>query len=393
THTAQLRRPNRIKSIGTLASGVAHDLNNILAPILMCAEMLKGNPEREEVPALVSMIEESAKRGAHVVKQVFTFARGIEGERVVIKPSHLIQEMIDIAQKTFPKTIEILSRYSSDLWSIKGDPTQLHQVLLNLSVNARDAMLNGGSLTLAAENFNVDENYASMMPGAKPGPHVMFRVTDTGRGMPRAMIDKIFDPFFTSKEVGKGTGLGLSTTLGIVKSHGGFISVYSEPGKGTTFKVFLPAAAIQEELAQSKTSIVPIQGNGELILVVDDEPNILGITKMILEKHKYDVVSANDGPEALAIFAQQMKSISIVLTDLSMPYMDGVALVRSLKKMRPDLSIVASTGQGEQAGVAELQSLGVKNFLTKPYNTERLLATLDDTLHGRDSESPGVQTT
>jgi len=388
-----LLRAQRLESIGTLASGVAHDLNNILTPILICTEVLKGNPTREDLPGLVSMIEESARRGANVVRQVLTFARGIEGERVVIKPSHLIQEMIDIAQKTFPKTIEILSRYPNDLWSIKGDPTQLHQVLLNLSVNARDAMLNGGALTFAAENFDVDENYASMMPGAKPGPHVMLRVTDTGRGMPRAMIDKIFDPFFTSKEVGKGTGLGLSTTLGIVKSHGGFISVYSQPGKGTTFKVFLPAATIQEHLQQSKTSVVPIQGNGELILVVDDEPNILGVTKMILEKHRYDVVSASDGPEALAIFAQQMKSISLVLTDLSMPYMDGIALVRSLKKMRPDLSIVASTGQGERADVAELHSLGVKNFLSKPYNTERLLATLDDALHGRESESPGVQTT
>jgi PAS domain S-box-containing protein len=381
-----LLRAQRLESIGTLASGVAHDLNNILTPILICTEVLKGNPTREDLLPLISMIEESARRGANVVKQVLTFARGIEGERVVIKPSHLIQEMIDIAQKTFPKTIEILSRYPNDLWSIKGDPTQLHQVLLNLSVNARDAMLNGGWLTLAAENFNVDENYASMMPGAKPGPHVMLRVTDTGHGMPRAMIDKIFDPFFTTKEVGKGTGLGLSTTLGIVKSHGGFISVYSEPGKGTTFKVFLPAATIREDIPQSKTSIVPIQGNGELILVVDDEPNILGITKMILEKHRYGVVSANDGPEALAIFAQQMKSISVVLTDLSMPYMDGVALVRSLKKMRPDLSIVASTGQGEQAGVAELQSLGVKNFLTKPYDVPKLLRTVHDALREKTEQ-------
>jgi two-component system cell cycle sensor histidine kinase/response regulator CckA len=390
-----LLRAQRLESIGTLASGVAHDLNNILTPILMCAEVLRQQPSEKDAASSIALIEESARRGASVVKQVLTFARGIEGERVVIKPGYLIQEMIDIAQKTFPKTIEILSRYPNDLWSIEGDPTQLHQVLLNLSVNARDAMPNGGTLTLAAENFNADENYASMMSGAKTGPQVMLRVTDTGHGMPRAMIDKIFDPFFTTKEVGKGTGLGLSTTLGIVKSHGGFISVYSEPSKGTTFKVFLPATVIREDLQQSETSVVPIQGNGhgQLILVVDDEPNILGVTKMILEKHRYDVVSASDGPEALAIFAQQMQAISLVLTDLSMPYMDGIALVRSLKKMRPDLSIVASTGQGEQAGVAELQSLGVKNFLTKPYNTERLLATLDDTLHGRDSESPGVQTT
>jgi CheY-like chemotaxis protein len=203
--------------------------------------------------------------------------------------------------------------------------------------------------------------------------------------MPRATIDKIFDPFFTTKEVGKGTGLGLSTALGIVKSHGGLISVFSEMGKGTTFKVFLPAAITENDLQQLKTSIVPIQGNGELILVVDDEPNILGITKMILEKHNYNVLSANDGPEALAIFAQQMPSIRAVLTDISMPYMDGASLARALRKMKPDLPVIASTGQGEPPGGAEFQALGVKNFLTKPYNTEKLLATVHDTLQGHES--------
>jgi len=376
----QLLRAQRLESIGTLASGVAHDLNNILTPILMCAQTLRDGLADEDRQSAISLIEESARRGANVVKQVLTFARGVEGERVLIKPSHLIEEMVDIARKTFPKSIEISGRYPDDLWSIEGDPTQLHQVLLNLSVNARDAMPNGGSLVVWAENFTIDEHYALMTPEARPGQFVALRVTDTGAGMPRAMIDKIFDPFFTTKEIGKGTGLGLSTTLGIVKSHGGFISVYSEQGKGTTFKLFLPATVTHDELQQSKTSVAPIQGNGELILVVDDEPNILGVTKMILEKNHYDVLSALDGPEALAIFAQRMQSIRLVLTDVSMPYMDGVALARALRKMKSDLPIIASTGQGEQAAAADFEALGVKNILAKPYNTEQLLVTVHDTL-------------
>ena len=372
----QLLRAQRLESIGTLASGVAHDLNNILTPILMCAETLRGDLGEEDRKTALSLIEESARRGSAVVKQVLTFARGVEGERVPIKPSHLIEEMVDIARQTFPKSIEVSSHYPEDLWSIEGDPTQLHQVLLNICVNARDAMPSGGALVIAAENFNVDEHYASMTPEAKVGPFVVLRVSDAGAGMPRAMIDKIFDPFFTTKEVGKGTGLGLSTALGIVKSHGGFISVYSEPGEGTTFKLFLPAATTQEDLQESKTSVVPIQGNGELILVVDDEPNILSITKMILEQNNYCVVSASDGPEGLAMFAQQMHSIRVVLTDIAMPHMDGVTLVRALRKMKPDVAIVASTGQGQQAKLDELQALKVNHFLIKPFNTEKLLAAL-----------------
>jgi PAS domain S-box-containing protein len=381
----QLLRAQRLESIGTLASGVAHDLNNILTPILMCAEILHDNVAGE-LQTTVSLIQDSARRGASVVKQVLTFARGVEGERVLIKPSHLVEEMIDIARKTFPKSIDIRQQYPEDLWSIEADPTQLHQVLLNLSVNARDAMPNGGSLTIGLENFNVDEHYASMMPEAHVGPHVMLRVSDTGGGMPRALIDKIFDPFFTTKDVGKGTGLGLSTALGIVKSHGGFISVYSEIGTGTTFKIFLPARASE---AVSQEFILPLEsmnGNGELILVVDDEPSILRITKTILEKHNYRVLSANDGPEALASIAEQKSFINAVLTDVSMPYMDGVALIRATKKMRPNMAFIVSTGQGEETHVSELQGLNVTNFLTKPYDTKRLLKTIRCSLKGNPSD-------
>jgi PAS domain S-box-containing protein len=376
----QLLRSQRLESIGTLASGVAHDLNNILTPILMCAHTLRGDPDDHDRQSAISLIEESAQRGAGVVKQVLTFARGIEGERVLMKPNHLLEEMIDIARKTFPKSIQLTGRYPENLWSIQGDPTQLHQVLLNLSVNARDAMPSGGSLTLAAENFMVDEHYAAMTPDAKVGPYVLLRVCDTGSGMPRATIEKIFDPFFTTKELGKGTGLGLSTALGIVKSHGGFISVYSESGKGTTFKLFLPAVMGNEDLQDSKTAMAPTDGKGQQILIVDDEPNILQVTKMIFEKHNYRVIAANDGTEALALFAQQMHSIEGVITDIAMPYMDGVALVRTLKKMKSDLAIIASTGQDDQPRLLELQSLGVKDFLTKPYSAEKLLTTLKGSL-------------
>ena len=282
--------------------------------------------------------------------------------------------MVDIARKTFPKSIEITSRYPEDLWSIKGDPTQLHQVMLNISVNARDAMPAGGKIIFASENFDVDEHYAAMTPGATPGPHVLLQISDTGSGMPRETIDKIFDPFFTTKEFGKGTGLGLSTALGIVKSHGGFISVYSEVGKGTIFKIFLPAEVSIQSPLSSKTRIAPAEGNGELVLVVDDEENILRATKTVLEQHNYRVISASDGVEALALFAQQMQAIRVVLTDIAMPYMDGVASVRALRKMKPDLPIIAFTGDAGRARLSEFQAMNVNNFLIKPFSTESLLA-------------------
>jgi PAS domain S-box-containing protein len=376
----QLLRTQRLESIGTLASGVAHDLNNVLTPIVMCADLLRNEVTTPDAQSSLSLIEHSAQRGAAIVRQVLTFARGVEGERVMINPIHLIDEIMDIAKRTFPKAIQITSHYPEDLWTIEADPTQLHQVLLNLSVNARDVMPNGGSLVFKTENFIVDEHYASTKPEAKPGPYVMLQVSDSGLGMPPAIIERIFDPFFTTKDVGKGTGLGLSTSLGVVKSHGGFISVHSEVNAGTTFKVFLPAQVNEAVVRGAPLSTEKLSGNGELVLVVDDEPGILAVTRIILERHNYRVLGANDGPEALGLIEEQHDAIAIVLTDISMLLMDGTALIRTIKKMRPNMPFIASTGQDEQGRLGELEALGIKRFLVKPYNQDRLLTALRDAL-------------
>ena len=378
----QLLRAQRLESIGTLASGVAHDLNNILAPVLMGAAVLRRTEMPPEDEAILATIEACAQRGADVVKQVLTFARGVEGQRVTINPSHLVEEIIDIAKKTFPKSIQIAGRYPEDLWPIEGDPTQLHQVLLNLFVNARDAMPAGGALTILAENFPVDEHYASMMPGAKTGPHVIFEVKDTGMGITPQNMDKIFDPFFTTKELDYGTGLGLSTAIGIVKSHGGFVSVSSEIGRGTTFKVYLPAKMGALETAKNSTATPLPRAKGELLLVVDDEKPFLQIAQALLEDQGYRVLTAGDGTEALAIFALRKDEIKLVLTDLAMPLMDGVALIRTLQKMKPDVRVIASTGTGGQKQRAhELADLNVCACLTKPYTKNKLLNALQDALN------------
>jgi PAS domain S-box-containing protein len=377
---AQFLRAQRLESIGTLASGVAHDLNNIIAPILMCAQVLREENDPAARRPVVDLVEASAQRGANIIKQVLTFARGVEGERVLMEPAHFINDMAKVASETFPKNIQVQTRYTEGLWPVESDPTQVHQILLNLCVNARDAMPRGGTLTIGVENFTVDENYAGIAPGAKPGPHLRIDVIDTGTGIPRAVVDKIFDPFFTTKEIGKGTGLGLSTVLGIVKSHGGFVTVYSELAVGTTFKVFLPANP-QGDTPDTADSAKIVEGGGETILIVDDEAAILQVTEMMLRKYNYNVLVAADGPEALAIFATHMLEVKAVLADLAMPYLDGVALARALKKMNPELPIIVSTGRGDDARIAELKGLGVEQCLTKPYNIGQLLTTLQQVLH------------
>jgi len=376
----QFLRAQRMDSIGTLAGGIAHDLNNVLGPIIMSLDLLAMKFTDPGSQELISMIASSAQRGAAMVGQVLSFARGVEGQRTELHLEQVVREMEKIANDTFLKNIQVRTSIPNDLWTVLADPTQLHQVLLNLCVNARDAMPSGGKLIISAENVTVDPHYAGLAVEARPGPYVLLQVEDSGTGMPPEIIEKIFDPFFTTKEVGKGTGLGLPTSLGIVKSHGGFIHVYSEPGKGTTFKVYLPAHLGGSAHSPAQIAAELPRGNGELILVVDDESTVREITKQTLETFGYRVVLASDGVEAVAVFARDAAEIAAVLTDIMMPAMDGRATVPVLRRMNPQVSIIAASGLMANAQIAQLTSLGVKHFLPKPYTAETLLKTLRQVL-------------
>ncbi|NDJ24492.1 response regulator [Nostoc sp. B(2019)] len=373
---AQLFRAQRLESIGTLASGIAHDLNNILTPILAGAQLLplKFPDADERTQHLLEILEMNAKRGADLVKQVLSFARGVEGKRITLQLRHLIIELAKILKETLPKSIEIHTDVPQDLWTVSGDSTQIHQVLMNLCVNARDAMPNGGTLRISAENAFFDENYARMNLEAQIGPYVVITVSDTGVGIPAEILDRIFEPFFTTKEVGKGTGLGLSTVIGIIKSHGGFVNVSSEVGNGTRFQVYLPAAEGMETL--SLESLTLPKGHGELILVVDDEPAIQEITKTSLETHNYQTIIANDGIEAIALYAKHADKISAVLMDIMLPTLDGLTAIRTLQKINPQVKIVATSGLMSNNKIGTIAGIGVTTFLPKPYTVNELLLAL-----------------
>ncbi|MEH2460545.1 hybrid sensor histidine kinase/response regulator [Nostoc sp.] len=377
---AQLFRAQRLESIGTLASGIAHDLNNILTPILAGAQLLplKFPDADKRTRHLLEILEINARRGADLVKQVLSFARGVEGKRITLQLKHLIVEVAKILKETFPKSIEISTDVPQDLWMVSGDSTQLHQVLMNLCVNARDAMANGGSLSISGENLLIDQNYARRNLEAKEGSYTVITVSDTGVGIPKEILDRIFEPFFTTKDVGQGTGLGLSTVLGIIKSHGGFVNVYSEPRSGTSFKVYLPAVGGMETF--SPEDLPPQTGNGELILVVDDETAIQEITRTSLETHNYKTLIASDGIEAIALYAKNMDKISVVLMDIMLPSLDGLTAIRTLQKINPQVRIIASSGLMSDNKLSAVAAIGVNTFLSKPYTVNELLLSLQKIL-------------
>jgi two-component system cell cycle sensor histidine kinase/response regulator CckA len=371
---AQLRRAQRMESLGTLAGGIAHDLNNVLAPILMSIQILNTKVADPNLKKLVAALETSTKRGSDIVKQVLTFAKGAEKDFAPQQLRYVVSEIESIIKQTFPKNIQLRTAVSKDLSPVLGDATQMNQVLLNLCINARDAMPDGGRLTVTAEDMYMDESYAHLILGAHPGQYVMLTVADTGTGIPLDVQEKVFEPFFTTKEKGKGTGLGLSTVYTIVKSHNGLIKLYSEYGKGTEIKIFLPATQQKERAPESVSDKELLRGNGELILVVDDELFVLQISKEVLEVQGYSVITATDGAEATALFANSEKgSIRLVVTDMNMPLMDGSSTIRALRRLAPNLKIIVSSGLLTNVNSAGIAGLDIQGYLTKPYTAEQLL--------------------
>jgi signal transduction histidine kinase/CheY-like chemotaxis protein len=379
---AKLLRSQRLESIGTLAGGIAHDLNNVLSPIMMAVQLLQMKLPDQKSQQILKILENNVTRGSDLIKQLLSFAQGIESKRVLVQVKHLLNEVQQIITETFPKSITCHTDIAEHLGVVCGDTTQLHQVLMNLVVNARDAMPDGGILTILAENIEIDESYAQMNIEARIGSYIAITVADTGIGMSKEVQERIFEPFFTTKEVGNGTGLGLSTTIGIIQNHSGFVNLDSEVGKGTTFKVYLPAC-IHNESYSPVQEFQPVTGNGEMILVVDDEPAIREITKSSLLAYNYRVLTAGDGVEAVATYTKHQQEISLVLLDMIMPSMDGAIAMIALQNINPNVKIIAISGLPSEQKIRHAESMGIQAFLSKPCTTIELLQNINAVLSGK----------
>ncbi len=375
---AQLLRAQRLESIGTLAGGIAHDLNNVLTPIMTSVSMLREGERDPDKLEDLSMLERCAQRGADMVRQLLLFARGtLMDSRSDINLGAVAKDVLRIVRDSLPKNIQTTSSDATDGWKVRADATQMHQLLMNLCVNARDAMPSGGALTISVEPVTIDEVYAGINVDAKPGPYVLLRVEDTGTGISKEHLDRIFDPFFTTKEIGKGTGLGLSTCHAIVRSHSGFIHVYSEVGRGTRFKVYFPAVIpVSIEPRSNAGDAGLARGNGELVLVVDDEEPIRRLTARTLERFGYRALTASHGAEAVGLYARQPHEIALVLTDMSMPVMDGPATVVALRSIDPTVKIIGCSGLDSNGKLSAVIGDSLDGFLAKPYSADALLDAL-----------------
>lgn len=344
---AEAHRLQRTEAIGSLASGMAHDLNNALAPVLMGTQLLRREAATDEARRILQLMESSTRRGADMVRQVVLFARGRPGEAERLDLRVLVSDMERLARDTFPKSIAVATHLASDLWPVRGNPTEIHQVLLNLCVNARDAMPAGGTLDLVLDNVQVDEATAQNQPGARPGDFVSLLVSDSGTGIPAEVLPRIFEPFFTTKPTGAGTGLGLSTTARIIRAHGGFLQVSSPPGEGTTFEVFLPRWTSADDTPTHETEEPLPMGQGQRVLIADDDQAVRELLRRALEDHGYTVHAASTGNEAIEAFRASGTRFDLVLCDCDMPGLSGPRTLAALRELAPNVPCLLMTGQGE----------------------------------------------
>jgi len=384
----RLARAQRLESMGNLAGGIAHDLNNILAPVRLGAEFMKTLPFTGKEREIIEVMDISIHRATELVQQVLAFSRGRRSKREAMDLAPLILEIERLVRESFPRDVRLEVRLASGLSPVKADSTQILQVLMNLCVNARDAMPAGGVIMLAADNVVLGSAQTASFPGAQPGDHVRIRVTDEGTGIPAVVRDKIFEPFFTTKDVGKGTGLGLSTALGIMQEHQGIIELESTGPHGTTFVVYLPIStespqpvvvpgAASPVKKSSERAIESKPGLGHTILVVDDEVPLRQAVSFILGQRGYTVLEAADGYQALEAIKKHGQEVEVVLLDVMMPRLDGLGTLKALREIRPELQVIATSGVNHDSRVEALKRLGVQHFLLKPYRNQELLEALE----------------
>jgi len=356
-----------MEEIGTLAGGVAHDFNNILGVIIGYAEMsLDDLPESSHVRDDIKEILIAADRAKDLVNQILTFSRQTDHDLKLFRVKPLVEEFLKLIRATFPATIEIRHEIKAESDTVMSDPTQIHQVLMNLFTNAKHAMQEkGGVLEISLTEETIDKKNESVLPDLSPGKYLKMRISDTGHGMDAVTMKRVFDPFFTTKDQGKGTGMGLSVVHGIVKSYGGEISVFSEQGKGTTFCVYLPlsdtSSPVQEKVFPEK-----ITGGNEHVLLVDDEEAICNMTKRTLEKLGYVVTSRTSSIEALELFRRMPDKFDLVITDQTMPNLTGVGLAKELISTRPDIPIILCSGFSETINRNQAMLMGIREYITKP---------------------------
>jgi PAS domain S-box-containing protein len=373
----QLLRAQRMGTLGTLAGGIAHDLNNVLAPIAMSLELFRPKLLDADSRRTLDTLDSCVRHGADLIRQILTFARGLDGERVPVQAEHLIRQTAEVLLQTLPKSINVVSRMATDLWPVFADVTQLHQVLMNLCINARDAMPQGGELTIGVRNVQILETDLHTTVEASAGPHILLEVTDTGHGIPEEIRARIFEPFFTTKGMGKGTGLGLSMVSAIVRNHGGFIRVDSEVGEGTSFRIYFPAIP-DKRGDHAREEMKPLDmGAGELILVVDDEAAVREIARVTLESYGYRVMEAADGAEALATYALHKDEIQLVISDMDMPVMNGAAMINLLEQINPNVRVISASGMVAPAKAGDSP---FRVMLPKPFTAAELLRTVRDVL-------------